>query len=136
MLSKASDPDENLITDISLMVFDDKGNAEECLWLDDGQHECEMRLIKETKYTFCACANLGYQVYADDIEELDEIIYYMSYPDEYREGIPMAARVEVLVGDESEIHIGLERLMAKISLRMKDKHYAMNEDYWQNYCLR
>lgn len=126
ILSKASDPDENLITDISLMVFDEKGNAEECLWLNDGQYECELRLIKKTKYTFCACANLGYQVYADHIEELDEIIYYMSYPDEYREGIPMAARVEILVGDESEIHIGLERLMAKISLRMDRSHLSEN----------
>lgn len=118
MQTRSIDPEEDLITDISLMIFDEKGDLEDCFHLSDGRYECTSRLVKNNHYTFCACANFGYQVYADHIDELEEIIYYMSYPDEYREGIPMAARKEVTVGEEDEIHICLERLMAKISLRM------------------
>ena len=94
MTTKAADPDESLITDISLMVFDEHGDAEECAWLTEGRTSHRTRLVKGKKYIICACANFGYQVYADNIAELEEITYHLAYPDEYREGIPMCARTE------------------------------------------
>lgn len=118
MATKAADPDESLITDISLMVFDEHGDAEECTWLTDGRTSYRMRLIKGKKYIICACANFGYRVYADNIAELDEITYHLAYPDEYREGIPMCARTETVVTKDSEISVTLERLMSKISLKI------------------
>jgi hypothetical protein len=42
----------------------------------------------------------------------------MAYPDEYSEGIPMAAMEEVLITEDCLITMELQRLMAKISLRM------------------
>lgn len=111
-------PDEDLITDISLMIFDEKGDAEECLWLAEGQMSCTSRLVANKRYTFCVCANFGYRIEAGHIDELQEIKYRMAYPDEYREGIPMYAEEEVLITEDEEIVIGLQRLMAKISLRM------------------
>ncbi len=117
--SKSIAPDENRISDISLMIFDDTGAAEECLWLDGGLTECSSRLLTGKKYIICACANLGRRIYADNIEELDEIRYHLAYPDDYRQGIPMYACKEfVPPAGEAYVKIELERLMAKISLRM------------------
>ena len=118
MATKAADPNESLITDISLMVFDEHGDAEECAWLTGGRTSHRTRLIKGKKYIICACANFGYQVYADNIAELEEITYHLAYPDEYREGIPMCARTETVVIKDGEITLELERLMSKISLRI------------------
>ena len=118
MATRSADPDESLITDISLMVFDEHGDAEECVWLPRGQDRHRMRLVKGKRYTICACANFGYQVYADNISELDEITFHLAYPDEYREGIPMYARTETTVTADGEIRVMLERLMSKISIRM------------------
>lgn len=118
MVTKAADPDESLITDISMMVFDEYGDAEECAWLTGGRTSHRTRLIKGKKYIICACANFGYQVYADNIAELDEITYHIAYPDEYREGIPMCARTETVILKDGEIIVELERLMSKISLRI------------------
>ena len=118
MITKAADPNEELITDISLMVFDEHGDAEECAWLAGGRTSHRTRLIKGKKYIICACANFGHQVYADNIDELDEITYHIAYPDEYREGIPMCARAETVVTKDGEITVELERLMSKISLKI------------------
>lgn len=118
MATRSADPDESLITDISLMVFDEHGDAEECVWLPRGQDRHRMRLVKGKRYTICACANFGYQVYADKLSELDEITFHLAYPDEYREGIPMYARTETTVTADGEIRVMLERLMSKISIRM------------------
>ena len=118
MQTRALDPEEYRITDISLMIFNENGAAEECIWLTEGEKKCTVRLIRDKEYTFCACANFGYQVYADHMDELDEIRFHMAYPDEYREGIPMYTREKVKITDTREVTLTLERLMAKISLRM------------------
>lgn len=111
-------PDEDKITDISLLIFDESGDAEDCLWLHNGSRSCTTDLLANKKYIFCACANFGYQVYADHMEELQEISFHMAYPDEYREGIPMAAVEEFFINEDCTIEMSLQRLMAKISIRM------------------
>lgn len=117
-VTRSIDPEEFLLTDISIIIFDENGDAEECVWLSGGKTRHTTTLLKGRKYTICACANFGYQVYADNISELEEITFHMAYPDEYREGIPMYARREVTLTEDSETAITLERLMAKISIRM------------------
>lgn len=117
--SKATNPDENLLTDISILVFDESGNIEEELWLDEGNMLFKVRLVKDRRYTICACANFGYRIQADEISELENIRYHMAYPDDYRNGIPMYARKEIFLSEEdTEVIIPLERLMAKISLQL------------------
>ena len=127
---RSMSPDEEKITDISLMIFDESGHAEDCIWLTRGSRTCTTDLVIDKKYTFCACANFGYQIYAGHIEELQDIRYHLAYPDEYREGIPMAAVKEVLITEECIVDIDLQRLMAKISLRMDrsrlDRDVEMN----------
>ena len=51
MSSKAYDPDEERISDISLMIFDESGAAEECIWMTGGSRECTARLILNKEYT-------------------------------------------------------------------------------------
>lgn len=127
---RSMSPDEEKITDISLIIFDESGHAEDCIWLTRGSRTCSIDLVVDKKYTFCACANFGYQIYASHIEELQDIRYHLAYPDEYREGVPMAAVKEVLITEECIVDIDLQRLMAKISLRMDrsrlDRDVEMN----------
>lgn len=127
---RSMSPDEDKITDISLIIFDESGQAEDYIWLTRGSRTCTTDLVIDKKYTFCACANFGYQIYAGHIEELQDIRYHLAYPDEYREGLPMAAVKEVLITEECIVDIDLQRLMAKISLRMDrsrlDRDVEMN----------
>lgn len=117
--TKALDPDERKITDISLMVFDEAGDAEECIWIPQAGGSAELMLVKGKSYDFRACANFGYQVYADHISELEEITFHMAYPDEYQEGMPMYASADdVVIGADGTVHLTFDRLMAKISIRM------------------
>lgn len=116
---KAMDPDEERISDVSIMIFDERGDAEECLWLQNGQKTAEVSLVVGKRYSFRACANFGYRTYADHIDELDETIYYMAYPDEYSQGMPMYAEIDnIRIGEDASVELKLQRLMAKISLRM------------------
>lgn len=129
--TKAADPDENLISDVSLMVFDADGNAEECIWLPEADSGTILHLVKGNRYDIRACANFGYRVYADNIDELDEVTYHLAYPDEYREGMPMYAALDGFVAGESDcLTVSFERLMAKISLKMDRSR--LSEDVTMN----
>ena len=119
MHTKASDPDETRLTDVNILVFDQDGHAEECIWIPDAGETATIHLIKGNTYSIRACANFGYRVYADHIDELKEISYYMAYPDEYRDGIPMFASIDYFTaGEAASIKLPFQRLMAKISLKM------------------
>ncbi len=117
--SRAASPDEDKISDVSLLIFDESGSAEECIRLNDGSEGCTVSLVSGKDYTFCACANFGYHIYADHIDELDEIRYHLAYPDEYSSGIPMYAMQKVRIEEGThKVCLEFERLMSKISLRM------------------
>ena len=128
--TRATDPDETLISDISLLIFDEDGNAEECIWIPDAGQSISVQLIEGRSYTLRACANFGYLVYADKLNELDELTYYMAYPDEYREGIPMYACLDGVIAGEEPITLSFKRLMAKISLKMDRSR--LSEDVMMN----
>lgn len=116
---KSEDPDEEMISDVSIMIFDERGDAEECIWLQNGETSLEIPLVLGKTYSFRACANFGYRTFADHISELDEMTFYMAYPDEYSKGMPMYASIDgVRIGEEASVSLKLKRLMAKISLRM------------------
>ena len=116
---KAMDPDEDMISDVSIMIFDERGEAEECLWLPNGETSTEIPLVLGKTYSFRACANFGYRTFADHISELDETVFYMAYPDEYSKGMPMYACADgIRIGDDASVSLKMKRLMAKISLRM------------------
>lgn len=119
MVSKAMKPDESMVRDLSLLIFDEQGQAEECRWSDKGDLTFETRLLTGRTYTICACANFGKQICVDNISGLEAVRYHLAYPDDYRQGMPMFARQDIVAGkDDGEICIRLERLMAKISIQM------------------
>lgn len=117
--TKALLPDEEKISDVSLMVFDANGLLEKHSYFNNGQTSCSVNLLRRQMYSIYACINFGYSVKASQIDDLDEITFYMSYPDEYQEGIPMTASIEdIVINDNDVIELVLERLMAKIELRV------------------
>ncbi len=127
MHTRALNPDEDKISDVSIMIFDQDGNAEECIWLPDAGQSITVPLINGRNYSIRACANFGYRVYADHIDELDEITYHMAYPDEYKEGIPMYASIDDYVaGSTANLTLEFKRLMAKISLKMDRSRLSEN----------
>ena len=123
---RGADPDENLLSDLTVMIFDEDGYLE-------GRREFDRNhlfdsekiifstpLLKGKKYSVYACANIGRKINAESFQKLMEERCHLVYPDEYREGIPMAGMAEGVYIDSStdEIKVPLKRLMAKISLRI------------------
>jgi hypothetical protein len=119
MCTKADLPDEDRISDISLMIFDSYGMLEKYTYLRGGQQSWNVNLLKGVTYSIYACINFGYEVKVTREEELSGIGFYLTYPDEYREGIPMIASLKgFTVSQDCSITLEAERLMARISLRM------------------
>lgn len=125
-LTRAYDPDENQVNDINLMIFDSNDMLVEHIWLENAEPDSnnrimlQSRLLKNKEYSLYACANIGGKLDADSVADIETFRFHLVYPDDYREGMPMAGIVEsfIVSGEENTIHIPLERLMAKISLRI------------------
>ena len=117
--TKAEMPDENKVNDVNLMIFDEYGVLEKHMFMENTGRSCTVSLLKGVRYTISACVNFGYEVKADNIEALKDIVFYMAYPDEYRGGMPMAGLIsETVIHEDCSIDMELERLMAKIGIRM------------------
>lgn len=124
--TRAADPDEGKLSDLTVMIFDENGFLEERKHF--GQRELgtqrevtfETTLLMNKEYSIFACANTGTVMQASTVEELKSLKCHIAYPDEYREGIPMAGQIEGITIDEDNtgIEVPLERMMAKISLRI------------------
>ena len=116
--TKAPTPDEELISGYSLMIFDSRGQLESHYYTED-QHPCTVSLLKGEQYSAYACINFGYDVNVRDLEELKELTFHLAYPDEYKEGIPMAAYEEFVVTSRTkEVRLEPVKLMSKISIGM------------------
>lgn len=113
-------PDEEKISDINLLIFDEYGQLEESMWLETvNQRKFDITLTTGKKYRFTACMNFGYKVTVSSFSELDTLRYHLAYPDEYQNGIPMYADTGyILVGSGQEVHLKLIRLMSRISIRI------------------
>lgn len=117
--TKAEMPDEERISDISLMIFDNYGILEKSMYLIGGQQSCSVKLLKGVSYSVYACINFGYEVNVKREEDLSRIEFFLTYPDEYREGIPMTASLkDFTASQDCNITLDTERLMARISLKM------------------
>ena len=55
MCTKADLPDEDRISDISLMIFDSYGMLEKCIYLHGGQQSWNVNLLKGVTYSIYAC---------------------------------------------------------------------------------
>lgn len=124
--TKSSNPNELLISDLNLFIFNEYGELVEKLFCnkkdfkinEDGNIYCTAKLFKEDSYSIYACANIGYSLNNINTEkQLCAFRYYMAYPDEYRFGIPMTSiKKNVIVGNKNEIELNMVRTMSKICL--------------------
>ena len=125
-ITRAADPQENLLSDLSVLIFDEYGNLESSGYYTrselTGQTGVTFKtsLLCRKEYSIYACGNIGKPVTAENIETLKDIRCHLAYPDEYREGIPMAGIAENIHIDRENrvINIPLKRLMSKVSLKI------------------
>lgn len=122
LTSRSDTPDETRISDLNLFAFREDSELEERLWISSRQFredgEYSMALPKGLAYSLYACVNFGYEIRdVHSRDDLERYRYYMAYPDEYSRGIPMSGIAEI-DGETDDVTIPLERMMAKISLRI------------------
>ena len=119
-------PDDQLVSDINLLVFNAEGLLEERRFLNarqfsvaDGTIRLGTSLLTDASYDIFVAANIGYALPALQREAVEAYRYYLAYPDEYSRGLPMSGRVDGLVtGGTTEVRIPLVRTMARIDLNL------------------
>ena len=124
LLTRALEPDELRISDYNLLIFNAFGLLEEQIFvphrelqLVEGAVCYETTLLQEVPYTIFAAANLGYALPRLSLEEARAYRYHLAYPDEYSQGLPMAACLEgCRTGKDGRLDLPLERLMARIDI--------------------
>lgn len=135
--TRAGDPDDTRITDYNLYIFNAFGVLEErvfvparSLRLVDGKVQYRTTLLRDVPYTLVAAANLGYELPFHTLEEAREYRYHMAYPDEYSQGLPMVAfREGMTPGDDGVLEVPLERLMARIELKIDRSRLLSNIEF-------
>ena len=134
--TKTMDPDETKISDINVFVFNSYGILEGAAYLNaqSGQNPTQgfswnIDLVKNGTYSIYACANFGYEVDVDSMDGLENLRYYLAYPDDYSIGMPMSGYLENVRITGDEITVPLERLMAKISLKVDRRRLDENVEF-------
>ena len=124
-LTRSADPDENRISDYNLLIFNSFGVLEEKVFVParqlrplQGAVLHSTTLLREVPYTVLAAANLGYELPCFTLDDALSYRYPLAYPDEYSQGMPMAACLEVCLAEDGTVDIPLERLMARVDLRI------------------
>lgn len=116
--SKAALPEENKISDVNVLIFDAYGRIVDQIHHSGGTAIQTSLIVGET-YTFAAFANFGYKLTASTLDELEDLSYYLAYPDEYRDGLPMYSEITShRICQEMVINLTMINLMSKISLRV------------------
>ena len=119
-------PDDRLVSDINLLIYNSEGLLEERRYLSGRQFSVEggsvrvkTELLAEMPYDLFIAANLGYPLPALDRDAVETYRYYMAYPDEYTRGMPMSARLDGYISHgEPELVLPLVRTMARIDLNL------------------
>lgn len=135
--TRASDPEEDLISDYNLLIFNDMGVLEEATYVSarelsapGGELTHRTKLLQDASYWVLAAANLGYRISFDHLEQALAYRYHMAYSDEYSRGIPMAACLHTTIGDTGRLEVPLQRLMARIEVALDrsalDPEVSMN----------
>lgn len=135
--TRSADPQEELISDYNLLIFNAFGILEEKVYIprrvmtiQDGKIRHTTTLLKDVPYSIYAVANIGYELPCSTLEEIKSYRYHMAYPDEYSRGIPMAGRAEeTAVGHTGTFTIKLERMMARIDLSIDRSRLAADVSF-------
>ena len=117
-------PDEQLVSDVNLLIYNAEGLLEERRFYSarqlaaaDGTFRIRTDLLTGVPYDIFVAANLGYALQPLSREAVESYRYHMAYPDEYSHGMPMSGRLDGYVSDGAEeVRIPLVRTMARIDL--------------------
>ncbi len=122
---RSLDPEESLVSDINLFLFNKDGMLEEQKYMElEGENEFiySTKWIEGMECHAYACANIGYPMAnISDLDALMKYRYYIAYPDEYSRGMPMSGKsvsVPSYGSGEDFLDIDLYRTMAKVSVSM------------------
>jgi len=123
MGTKSLDPaDEEAVSNLNLLIFNGEGLLEEQRWYPRllKTPTIKARLLRNMPCHIYAYANFGYEIpRPGSMEEAETYRYYLTYPDEYKEGIPMSGKLQDFIpGEGKEAGVPLVRMMSKISLRI------------------
>ena len=119
-------PDDRLVSDINLLVYNAEGLLEERrfysgrqLSVTDGTVRIGTSLLTGAAYDIFVAANVGYALPELSREAVGNYRYYLAYPDEYSRGLPMSGRLDGLVTEGAEeVRIPLVRTMARVDLNL------------------
>jgi hypothetical protein len=117
-------PDETLVSDINLLIYNSEGLLEERRFLSgrqlsaaDGTVRLKTGLLKGVPYDIFVAANIGYALPVLSRKDIETYRYHLAYPDEYSRGMPMSAHLDGYVNEgEAEVLLPLVRTMARIDL--------------------
>ena len=117
MDSRVSMPDEDIINNVRIFIYDDSGELEA---MSDGKEtELRVRLLTDRSYSILAAANIWQDFDSRRIEDMMLSRYQMESPYDYKDGMAMSAFMDKIhLDDDMNLDISLERLMAKVSIRM------------------
>lgn len=115
MTNRSVMPDEDVITDAWILVYDDSGMLEAEL----KGHDAGMRLTSGRSYTVLAYANMGRIPVSVKLEEMMNYRHCLESPYDYENGLPMCGIVSDLHMDQDTVlDMRLERLMSKVSIKV------------------
>ena len=128
--TKAQLPDEAKINDLNLILFEN-GKAEIAIWKDgleaDGRTDIDISYIKGRRYSLFVLANMGRKIAASDTSVLNGLAMELTDIEGFSNGIPMSAFIEDISFDgERKMQVELERMAAKISIRMDRSRLSRN----------
>lgn len=116
---------DEVIYDLSLLVFNQDGLAERCISNNGEELSFNLDLISGRTYSFFAVANFGYPVFAEHISEMDELTLHLGKPEDARTRMPMSGLAEAItITEDSRIMIQLKRMASMISIRMDRSRLA------------
>jgi len=118
---------EDTIHDVNLYVADNDGDMEDhTFFLTNGDNEktVYLNIVKGQPYSVYLMANAGYDMGAMSRDALLDYKFYLRYPDSFDHGMPMSGMIEdfVFESDSTVLEIPLERLLAKICLKLDDSN--------------
>lgn len=133
-ITKTNVPDENLISNINILAFNEDGELTNSKYIKDRELQssergivCDLEVFRAQKTDIVVCCNFGYRIQGIiTMEELRKYRYGIQYPDEFHRGIPMVGFLKEVQPGEGELTVEMERLMSKISIRIDRRKLSKN----------
>lgn len=132
-ISRSGTGIETVIKDLNLFILDSRNNIVQRHYvarhnISDNKCNLSLKLLKNVRYEFFVCANIGFEMTAiKSVKDLQEFKYHLAYAGEYDKSIPMSCNFSYNSGsDDSSMEIKLKRMVAKISVSIDRSNLPQN----------